>query len=321
MNATSADRPTPAARLIEHGAPLRMEEVELPAPGAGEVRVQLLYAGINPVDRYAALGLAAQDAPLPRTLGMEAVGTIGERIVLVHGHGLAIARDGLWAAAAVVPEASVIDLPDGVSPQEASAIGVAGATAWRTVVDLANVTAADRVLVLGATGGVGSVVVTLCASIGATVWALTSDRANEQWLGDLGAERVIVAGVEDLGDELGDWRPSAAFDPLGDGFTGAAIQAMAPHGRLVTFGTSVDGQGSVPLQELYRKGLTVLGYAGLLESDERSDEAKRAALAAMAEGRLRITVDSVFPLSEVNSALQRLASRGTRGKLVLDLRH
>jgi hypothetical protein len=80
---------TKAARLIAHEKPLEIKQVELP----DEVVVDMLFAGVNPVDRYAVLGRTNPDAPLPRTLAMEAAGQLDGRIVLVHGHGLASKRD------------------------------------------------------------------------------------------------------------------------------------------------------------------------------------------------------------------------------------
>src|SRR5437763_4174676 len=103
-----------AARLHEHGQPLRVEEVELPEPGPDEVLVELRYAGINPVDRYMAEGRVAPDGPLPRTLGSEGSGVLGGQEVLIAGGGLGAGRDGVWAQAAVVPASSVLELPPGV---------------------------------------------------------------------------------------------------------------------------------------------------------------------------------------------------------------
>src|SRR5436309_11775759 len=108
-----------AARLHQHGEPLEVEEVELPAPGEGEVRVELQFAGVNPVDTYIAQGRVAPDSRLPRTLGGEAAGTLDGLPVLVAGEALGAARDGVWAQAAVVPSAAVIELPDGVDPRGA----------------------------------------------------------------------------------------------------------------------------------------------------------------------------------------------------------
>ena len=92
-----------AARLVEHGQPLRVEEVDLVGPSADEVVVTMQYAGVNPVDRYGALGRTAPDGPVPRTLGVEGVGTVDGRTVVLHGGGLGTTRDGLWATAAGPP--------------------------------------------------------------------------------------------------------------------------------------------------------------------------------------------------------------------------
>src|ERR1019366_4273235 len=103
-----------AARLHEHGQPLVLETIELAAPAAGEVRVELQFGGVNPVDRYTAEGRVNPDGPLPRTLGAEAAGPAGGRPVLVAGEGLGGSRDGVWASAANVPEPALVPIPDGV---------------------------------------------------------------------------------------------------------------------------------------------------------------------------------------------------------------
>lgn len=311
---------TMAARLVAHGQPLQVTRVELAEPGPGEVLVSMRRAGVNPIDRYAVAGRSAPDAPLPRTVGMEGVGDVDGRLVLVRGHGIGVTRDGLWAGAAVVPAEALVEVPAGVDPDRAAGMGIAGVTAWRAVTDLGRVGPDDRVLVLGASGGVGSIAVSLAGSLGAEVWAQTGDAANAGWLAEQGADRVVVAADPgELERAAGELQPTVVVDPLGDGFTGAAIAAMSTHGRLVIFGTSAAPEGTVPLQALYRKGITVLGYAGLIEPEQRLAEAARAALQALADGRLRVVVGAVVPLAEVNEALERLGARGVRGKLVLDL--
>src|SRR3954451_12749914 len=115
-----------AARLHGHDIPLVVEEVGLPSPGDGEVRVELAFAGVNPVDSYIARGRVASDGPMPRTVGGEASGLVDGRPVLVTGAGLGSTRDGVWAGAANVPESAVVPLPDGVDLEVAAAVGVAG---------------------------------------------------------------------------------------------------------------------------------------------------------------------------------------------------
>src|SRR5262249_51158669 len=150
-----------AARLHHHGEPLVVEHVQLPEPAADQVRVELEYGGVNRVDTGVAQGRGSPDGPLPRTLGGEAAGTARGRSVLVAGESLGAARDGVWAQAAIVPEHAVIDLPDRVDTRDAAAMGIAGLTALNCVRKLARVVAEDRVLVLGASGGVGSMMVSI----------------------------------------------------------------------------------------------------------------------------------------------------------------
>jgi NADPH2:quinone reductase len=305
--------------LVEHGQPLRVEAVDLADPAAGEVVVTMRYAGVNPIDRYGALGRTALDGPVPRTLGMEGAGTVGDRTVVVHGGGLGTARDGLWATAAVVPEPLLVDVPAGVDLPVAASVGIAGVTAWRAVTELGAVTAADRVLVLGASGGVGSIAVSAAHAAGATVCGQTGRDTKVAGIEAQGADRVVVSGADDLVEQLAGFRPTVVIDPLGGAFTGAAVAAMATHGRLVLFGASAGAEGPMPLQLVYRKGLTIVGYGGLLDPDDVLVPWIAETLQAVADGRLRVPIDSIVPLGDVNGALDRLTGRSLEGKVVLDL--
>ena len=307
-----------AARLVRHGEPLELQELELPEPGEAEALIEVAYGGVNPIDLYGAQGQAAPDGPVPRTLGTEGAGTVDGRPVLVRGFGIGTMRDGLWATAAIVPRAALIDLPEGVNLPQAAAMGVAGATAWRTVTELAEVTADDTVLVLGASGGVGSIIVSLVHGTGATVAGQTGHAAKRDWISALGADYVVVSDGAGLAEALVDLPPTVVFDGLGGQFTGAAIEAMQPHGRLVLFGTSAGLTGEVSLRQLYRKGITVRGYAGLLASNEAITAALDQALQALASGRFTVPIDSELPLDQVNVAFELIKGRRLHGNLVLD---
>jgi NADPH2:quinone reductase len=186
---------------------------------------------------------------------------------------------------------------------------------------LAQVKAEDRVLVLGASGGVGAIIVSVAHGLGATVAGQTGHEGNRDWIREHGADQVIVADDAGLADAARDLQPTVVFDGLGGGFTGAAVDALQPHGRLVIFGASAGPDGQVPLQALYSKGLSMLGYAGLLESDEAMGTAIRQALQALAAGQLTVPVDGAVPLDQVNEAFDRIRQREVRGKIVLDLRN
>jgi NADPH:quinone reductase len=308
-----------AARLVEHGKPLKVAQVDVPAPRRGEVEVDMLYAGVNPIDRLRALGAVEADAPVPRILGAEGAGTVHDRRVVVFGHGVATSRDGVWATRAVVPDSALVDVPAGLDLQDAAVMGVTGVTAWRTTTALARVTAADRVLVLGASGAVGSVIVSIVHGIGATVWGHSHAPGSTEWLRSVGADWVVTGNADDLAGLVEELRPTVVFDPLGDGFTGAAIRALAPSGRLVTFGVSAGETGTIPLRTLYRSGLRIFGYNELAESDEVRSTALAEALRALADGKLSVRIARVLPLAQVNEAFDLLADRHVHGKLVLDL--
>lgn len=308
-----------AARLHRHGEPLVVEQVSLPEPGAGEAYVELEFGGVNPVDSYVAAGHVNPDGPLPRTLGGEAAGVADGRRVLVAGESLGAARDGVWAQAAVVPLEALTPLPDGVQTREAAAMGIAGLTALNVVRELARVTADDRVLVLGASGGVGTMIVSLAAAAGATVWGQTGSARKAAGVVEQGAERAIVAGPAELASQIAQFEPTVVFDPLGGGFVEPVVACTAVRGRIVSLGTSAGAEVSFNLQQLYRKMITLLGYGGMqLRREERRPGLERA-LAALNDRSLRVRIDSVLSLEEVNKAFDRLRLRGVEGKLLLDL--
>ncbi len=308
-----------AARLQEHGRPLAVQEVELPEPAEDEVRVVLRFGGVNPIDRYTAEGRVSPDAPLPRTLGGEAAGELDGSPVLVAGEGLGGARDGVWAQAAVVPRGAITELPEGVGLREAAAMGIAGLTAVQCVRERARVSAEDRVVVVGASGGVGSMIVSLARAAGATVWGQTGSAEKADGIVASGADRVLVGGPEDIAADVAALEPTAAFDPLGDGFVAPLVAGMAPRGRLVSFGVSAGAEVTFNMQLLYRKAISLLGYGGMQLTSEERRAGLAAALQALRDGDLQVRIDDVLALDQVNDAFARLVERRVQGNLLLDL--
>ncbi|HVW34640.1 MAG TPA: zinc-binding dehydrogenase, partial [Acidimicrobiia bacterium] len=135
-----------------------------------------------------------------------------------------------------------------------------------------------------------------------------------------GAEEVVTADAGGLADAVAPLNPTVVFDALGGGFSAAAIEALAPQGRLSSFGVSSGPMAEINMQSLYRKGLTVYGYGGLIEPEDRLQAGKAGALKALAAGALRVQVADVLPLHRVNDAFAALVDRAVSGKIVLDLR-
>lgn len=307
-----------ALQITDHSGRPTPTEVELPACGPREVLVELTYGGVNPVDQYIAKGMVNPDAPLPRTLGGEASGMIGDTPVLVAGAGLGAVRDGTWAQRAVVPREAVLRLPANVDPRQAAAAGVAGLTAWSTVVELAGVTAADRVLVLGSAGGVGLTLISLAASLGAEVWGQVRSADREPELLAAGAAGVVTATADGLADAAADLRPTVVIDALGGEFVAPALGLLEPHGRYVVFGTSAGRDVQLNWQSVYRTHLQVLGYGGMILATPERRRRLQQVLLALADGRMTIPIGRTVALADGQSVFDRQQD-APAGKTLLDL--
>jgi NADPH2:quinone reductase len=310
-----------AARLHEVGKPLQIENVDVAVPGADEVTVDLAFAGVNPIDRYVATGAVGAGNRLPRTLGGEGSGYLDGKPVLVNGEGLGVTRDGTFAGAVTCPREAVIEAGQVADLGQLAAMGVAGLTAWNVVTQSAEVTRQDRVLVLGAGGGVGIPIVSLASSIGAEVWGQVSTPAKVAAVTEVGASRVLVCDGAGLPEAATPLAPTVVIDALGGEFTGAALAVMAPGGRLVSYGASAGAATSINLPRFYRNGQRIVGYGGGRLTTEQRRAGLVEALAALTDGRLRVRVDRVLPLTEVNEAFAMLVARSVTGKLLLNVKN
>jgi NADPH2:quinone reductase len=309
-----------AARVHRFGNGVVVEEAPEPTPAEDEVVVEVLAAGVNPLDVWVTQGtVAGGSQPLPFVPGSEGVGRIDGRLVVLRGAGLGVMRDGTYAERVAVPRAALLDLPEGVDPQQAAVVPVAGGTAWALVHRVAQITPQDRALVLGASGGVGTLLLQLLRARGATAWGQTGNPAKVAFVEAQGAERVVLAGPGELAAAARELQPTVVFDALGDGFTKAAIEVLEPGGRLVLYGVSAGATQELDLRRLYRGSISILTYSGTTAPADRLVEATRAALDEVAAGRLRVSIDEVLPLEAAPEAHRRILERLVRGKLVLQI--
>jgi NADPH2:quinone reductase len=309
-----------AVRQHVYGEPLQVDEVPEPEPGPGELVVEVTRAAVNPVDVWVSRGTVAGAGPLPRTAGGEGAGrTADGRRVQFRGAGLGVVRDGSYAERVAVPAAVVTAIPDGVSDAAAAATGVAGVTALDAL-DLGRVAPGETVLVLGATGGVGSYAVPLARARGARVVAQTSSPARVDELA-AAADAVVCSTAEGLEDAVrdacGNDSVAVVLDALGGAYATAAVRLLGRGGRLVSFGASAGPEFSVSSTELYRKGASILGYASL--AGNAADLAAKAGilLDLIARGDLQPRIAAELPLEEANEAHRRIVANEAGGKLLL----
>jgi NADPH2:quinone reductase len=303
--------------LHEIGGQLSVGDIPEPVPGDGEVIVEMAYAAVNPLDVWVSRGAPGTAAAnLPWVPGTEGTGHLDGRPVLVRGAGFGVIRPGLTRERVAAPAGAVHEVSDRLDLAQLAGIGVAGVTAWQAVHTLAKVGPTDRVLVLGASGGVGSVAVQLATACGATVWAQTTNKAKAE---RIQVEHVVVADDTGLVLALDGFEPTVVLDPLGAGYTKAAVEALAPRGRLVVYGTSADEQVAFNLRTFYRKGLVMAGYSGLIETPADNQATMTKLLASLADGTLHLPVE-VVPLRDAVNVHHRILARDVEGKLVVDIR-
>lgn len=286
-----------AVQAVAHGGPdvLRPVEVERPSPISTEVLVRVLAAGVNPVDvkTRRGEGVARWVGPPPFIPGWDVCGIVeamGYGVTrfkvgdIVYGMPRFPRAAGAYAEYVTAPSRQLARAPRNVTPVEAAALPLAALTAWQSLVDAAEVKPGQRVLVHGASGGVGHLAAQIALHRGAEVLATTSrDRAA------LEARDVDVA-----------------LDLVGGGDTAMLARTVRPGGVLlaVADGASEDVKRQVrvlePLVEPDGHGLEQI--AKLIECDQ-----------------LHVQVDEVFPLERAAQAHERLERGGTRGKLVLEV--
>ncbi len=318
-----------AIRIQQTGGPevLRLEDVALAAPGAGEARVRQTAVGVNYVDVYHRTGV--YPLPLPTGLGVEAAGVVEE-----VGAGVAHVRPGdrvayvsppgSYADARVLAADRLVKLPDGIDDRTAAGAMLKGLTVQALVRRTYPVKAGEAVLVHAAAGGVGTIMVQWLKALGATVIATVGSDEKARVARAHGADHVIVYTRERFPERVRELTGGAGvavvYDSVGKATWEGSLDSLRPFGLMVSFGNA---SGTVPpfdVGVLGRKGSlyltrpTVFGYVAA-----RADLERGAAelFDVIRSGKVKIEVSRTFPLAQAAEAHRALEARATTGSLVL----
>jgi NADPH:quinone reductase len=307
-----------AVWLTGYGGPevLVASETPEPVPGAGQVLVDVAAASITFIETL----VRANRMPWPgggstppfvpgngvggtvTALGEGVdVGWLGRRVVTTTG------GQGGYAERVAVPVSGLIPIPDGVGIQEATALLADGRTAMG-LVEVAAPEPGERALILAAAGGVGSLLVQLCRSAGASVIAAAGGERKLAVARELGADTVADYTRPD-------WQPTTvdiAFDGVGGELGAAALAAVRPGGRFVSYGVASGGPTTAS-----RDDVTTYGFQVLSGIAARASELTARVLAEAADGRLRAIIGQTFPLDEAEAAHRAMQDRTTVGKTLL----
>jgi NADPH2:quinone reductase len=307
-----------AVRLHAFGESLSYDNVPEPELRSGERLVEVAYAGVNPLDVWLTQGTVRNGTQqLPMVPGSDASGHVDGRPVIVHSRGMGVVRDGVYRERIVVPEGDLVAVPRGVGLDLAAALGVPGATAWLLANAFVELSGDDRVLVLGASGGVGTLLTQLVANRGTEVVCQTSSPGKAESLTSRLGVEVVVADAGAIADLAIRLEPTVVFDPLGDGFTGAVVGGVSGGATVILYGTSAGPQGALDLRAMYKKGVRLLTYAASNYDSKTMRAAVVSILDEVSRGGLQPFIDEILPLSAAQEAHRRILDREVTGKILL----
>jgi NADPH:quinone reductase len=319
-----------AIQIQTHGGleVLKVTTLPDPEPVADELLVRIKASAVNPLDGIIRMGFFPIARKPPLILGEEAAGIVegsgagfkaGERVI-VYGGGLGVFRDGTWAEVVAVPPSSLRRLPEGISFEEGAALANVGVTAYGAL-RTTELKAGETLVVLGATGGVGSAGVQIGKAIGARVIAVISSAEKAARLQSLGADHVVALSDGPLArqmQKLTDGRGAdVVLDTVGGDVTGQALSGLASFGRLVHLGYSAGTTLTIDSLDLIAKPATIIGFNIFLVPKERSAQDVDEVIALAAQAKYRAVTDKTFPMSEVAEATRFLDERKAFGKVVL----
>ncbi|MFD3811859.1 NADPH:quinone oxidoreductase family protein [Rhodococcus sp. NPDC058639] len=318
-----------AAVCAEYGPPEIIEIRDLPSQplAPGQVRVRVGAAAVNFPDVLLVANKYQISVPPPFVPGSEYAGvvteiagdtgefTVGDRVT---GTSLV----GAFAEEVVAPTASLKAIPDGIDDRTAASFGVAHRTAYHTLRSVARLQPAERLVVLGAGGGVGLAAVQLGVALGASVTAVASSPDKLAVAEKYGAEHLIDHRAGDLRGALKQVLPEGAdvvVDPVGGDLSVPALRSLRRGGRFVTVGYASGTIPEIPLNLVLVKGLRIMGFQFQdLDPDEyRRNEAELVDL--LMSGRAVPHIGAEYPLEDVSRALRHVADGRAIGKVVVDI--
>lgn len=328
-----------------HGAvdQLYLADVPTPGPAPGEALIRIRACALNGFDPMMLAGTTRLRIPFPMTPCGDAAGEVagfgpgtdpagwhvGDRAMIdpiIDDRGmLGEKAPGAAAEFLAVPLENLVPIPDGVSFEHAAALPVAYGTALRMVEDRAGVQAGETVLILGATGGVGTCSVQLCKRIGARVIATGGSPGKMDRLRAIGADHVLPSRSNELVRLVREIAGRPRYhDPesggvdvvvnyIGGATWAASLKVLRFQGRMVTCGATAGYDPSTDIRYIWSFEQTIIG------SDGWSREGLARLLAMVAEGELEPVIHAVRPVEDVRTAMGELMQRKVFGKSILTL--
>jgi NADPH:quinone reductase-like Zn-dependent oxidoreductase len=328
------ERPMTAVVRCDYGAAevLRLAPVETPVPGDEEILVKVHAAAVNPLDWHEMRGTpyvmrlgTGLRRPRELRLGVDYAGTVeavGAKVTRFKpGDAVFGGRSGSLAEYVVArADRAVAAKPANVSFEQAAGVGIAGTTALQGLRDAGRLEAGDKVLINGASGGVGTFAVQIAKSMGAEVTGVSSAR-NHELLRSLGADHVVDYRTEDY--TAGDARYDVILDNVGNRSLAENRRVLVPDGRYVLIGGGGPDAGKwiAPLVKPLQAWLIspFLSQQMGMHLAALSNEDTNALAALMESGAVTPVIDRTYPLAETAEAIRYLEQGRARGKVIVTM--
>jgi NADPH:quinone reductase-like Zn-dependent oxidoreductase len=328
------------SRVIEFseaGGPevLRFKDVDVPEAGLGQVRIRVKAIGLNRADSMWRENKYIEPVKFPARLGYEAVGTvdsvgkdvttiaIGDEVNTIPSFSMN--QYGMYGEVVLAPIHAVVKHPQELSAVEAASIWMMFVTAYGALIEDAQITAKDTVVVPGASSSVGLAAIQIANSVGAKSIALTRTNAKRQKLKDAGAKYIVTTEEQDLVKEImeitGGQGARVVFDPVGGPTLSQLIRAMSFQGILYLYGALSDQATTVPPLTMIGKILTIKGHNiwGTSGDPVRQKAAVDFVISGLSKRTLKPIVDKVFPFDQIADAHRYLEASGQIGKIVVTI--
>ena len=292
---------------------LRLISLDIPSPKKDEVLIKVLYCGINHLDVLIRSGKRPGPKSLPHILGSEIVGQTqdGKKVVvypwLQDGGTIGRTCWGGYAEYAAVPKRNLVKIPSGLKLAEVCALALAGTTAHH-LIKRAKIKDKSKVLVTGATGGVGTAVLQILKSKKCQIIAATSHKNKISLLKKLGADKVIL--TKNMVSQKG---LPYAIDLVGGAVWSKVLETLGKNGTMVFCATSKQEKGQVNIGSAFSRELNILGSSGGTIDD------LKAVLNLLGSRALKPVIDSMYPLKEVAAAHQKMEKQQIFGKILLQV--
>ncbi|MEM9194787.1 MAG: NADPH:quinone oxidoreductase family protein [Myxococcota bacterium] len=316
--------------MYEHRGPDAMTLVELPdpEPGKGQVVIAVESAGVNFPDILMSRGLYQMSPPLPVAPGGEVAGTVvavgpGVKNVAEGDRVMALTGFGGFATHIVLGADRCVPVPDAVDLEVAGAFAFTYATSYHALKDRAGLKKGDKLLVLGAAGGVGLSAVEIGAHLGAEVIAAASNAEKLALTKEYGASHGINYAEEDLkkrAKALGGGAVDVVYDPVGGDLSEPALRTLGYGGRHLVIGFAAGTIPKIPLNLPLLKQCAIVGVAWgswAMAHPEQHKQNLWELLGLLAEGKLRPHISERYSLDEAVSALRDMEQRKVLGKVTI----